>query len=241
MDCAVCEVRSSVGYCCDCSKLLCEECGTKCERCQKLICPDHVHVTSHGRQLCAECMRERDARRARRKAAQDEDVLAGDEGLIEDEERTEAPATEDNAEAFVLSGWQPTPPWKLSLYAGGVAFIVGFLLLVVPGFQGLLQPWMSIIAALVAAISIAWAAIGLAKKQYAADRSKCFAGIGSAIAALVLAGLAVVFFPGESPNDDALGITTVRGGLRQDELKQFRRQSLDKYKSADRSEPPAGE
>ncbi|MEA3366250.1 MAG: ATP-binding protein, partial [Candidatus Hydrogenedentes bacterium] len=60
MKCEVCGVRSAVGYCVECKKLLCEECAETCANCGGLICPEHVRDTG-SRLLCPACMRERNA------------------------------------------------------------------------------------------------------------------------------------------------------------------------------------
>lgn len=58
MKCDFCGVRSSVGFCVECKKLLCEECAETCANCGGLICHDHVRETAY-RRLCPSCMRER--------------------------------------------------------------------------------------------------------------------------------------------------------------------------------------
>ncbi len=58
MNCDFCGVRSSVGYCGECKKLLCEDCADRCENCGGLICHEHVRETAY-RRLCPACMRER--------------------------------------------------------------------------------------------------------------------------------------------------------------------------------------
>ncbi|MGI6461906.1 MAG: response regulator [Candidatus Hydrogenedentales bacterium] len=58
MNCDFCSVRSSVGYCGECKRLLCDDCGEKCENCGALACREHIRETAY-RRLCAACMRER--------------------------------------------------------------------------------------------------------------------------------------------------------------------------------------
>lgn len=60
MQCLVCGVRSSVGYCVECQRLVCEDCGQTCQECGRLVCRDHLHETPHSRLLCIKCMERRD-------------------------------------------------------------------------------------------------------------------------------------------------------------------------------------
>lgn len=68
MECSVCQVRSQVGFCKNCERLLCEVCGIPCDRCKKLVCRTHRDTTPGGRNLCPECMEQRNARRAQKLA-----------------------------------------------------------------------------------------------------------------------------------------------------------------------------
>ncbi len=60
MNCEFCGVRSSVGFCAECKKLLCEDCADTCSNCSGLTCHEHVRETAY-RRLCAACMLERNA------------------------------------------------------------------------------------------------------------------------------------------------------------------------------------
>lgn len=77
MECSVCHVRSTVGYCKTCERMLCEVCGISCSRCKKLVCREHRSTTPGGRNLCPECMA---AREAKRKAQEAEKAGAAMEG-----------------------------------------------------------------------------------------------------------------------------------------------------------------
>lgn len=55
MECAVCHVRSSVGFCPECKKLLCEVCGGMCPACGQIACREHLHQTASGA-LCHTCI-----------------------------------------------------------------------------------------------------------------------------------------------------------------------------------------
>ena len=71
MDCGVCEIRSSVGFCIECKKLLCEVCGVECAYCGKMLCPEHVQTTHSGKKLCGPCMVKRRAYQERRRQLED--------------------------------------------------------------------------------------------------------------------------------------------------------------------------
>lgn len=225
MECAVCDTRSSVSFCCDCSKLLCEQCGTVCARCEKMICPEHVHVTPHGRRLCTACMKERDTKRhhRRKRETPDEESSAFEETPGSDR----AVPEEEESEERVLGQWEPTPPWKLSLIAACVAAAVGLAVLVLPWFAGVLQPWTSIIVGLVAVLAIVWAIVGLTGERYIDDRSKSFYGLGVAVVALILAGMAAAAHPGVSRDNAIPG--NERRGMSASEVDQLRQDTLRKY------------
>ncbi|HIJ65776.1 MAG TPA: response regulator [Candidatus Hydrogenedentes bacterium] len=59
MNCGICGIRSSIGYCVECKALLCEQCATLCASCGQPICAAHVHETPHHRLLCVDCMNAR--------------------------------------------------------------------------------------------------------------------------------------------------------------------------------------
>ncbi|MBI2431248.1 MAG: hypothetical protein HYV26_00025 [Candidatus Hydrogenedentes bacterium] len=79
MECSVCKVRSTIGYCKECQRVLCEVCSIPCDRCKKLLCRVHRQRTPGGRNLCAECMAHRNARRAQQeqeKASKKEETFS---------------------------------------------------------------------------------------------------------------------------------------------------------------------
>ena len=60
MNCDFCGIRSSVGFCTECKKLLCEDCAETCSNCGGLTCHEHMRETAY-RRLCSACMAERNA------------------------------------------------------------------------------------------------------------------------------------------------------------------------------------
>ncbi len=71
MECAKCEMRSSVGYCAECKALLCEICGTTCSHCGAMVCGDHIYQTKSGRELCKICMKKYEKQKKLRRAAKE--------------------------------------------------------------------------------------------------------------------------------------------------------------------------
>lgn len=137
MDCGLCETRSSVGFCVECKILLCESCSVACEACKRLVCPNHLLTTSHGRKLCRPCFEERKARREARETSLG--VLKEKEGLrLKREERL---IQGEEEEMLAASGYKPP-----SLLAYGVVLTfflaVGVVLyLVLPEPKKILWPF----------------------------------------------------------------------------------------------------
>ncbi len=175
MDCAVCSIRSSIGFCVECHILLCEECATICTRCGKLMCTDHVHETRSGKTLCMECVEERRARRKERAEEPVEDKEAEEEEEVGDE-------------ALVISARRVTPPWELSMYAVGGAVILGLLLLIFRGLRVSVAPWGPYLVALLALFALIWAVVGLVGKEYDEDRQRSALGLGLGIVLIGLSG-----------------------------------------------------
>jgi len=83
MECSVCHVRSMVNYCKECERMLCEVCGVPCSRCKKFLCRAHRSTTPGGRNLCPECMADREAKRARQ-AKENAEAKAGGGSSFQD-------------------------------------------------------------------------------------------------------------------------------------------------------------
>lgn len=233
MECAVCQIRSNIGYCVECQILLCEQCSTKCEVCSKLMCVDHVHETDHGRLLCYECMEERDRKYAERKKKHDSkkkkqepaEDLSFDALMGATEE-----GEEEEDEALVMSGYQPTPPWRLSLYAAGGGILISLVLLGFPGLAGLAQPWTSIITLFVAAIGVFWAVIGLRRKDEEKEaRKRCWYGLGGAGAVVILAVVTLIIRPAKTEETVIESFEDGREQLSEDELERWRQEQLRRY------------
>lgn len=228
MDCQVCEVRSSVGYCVECQKILCETCGITCENCKKLSCPDHIHETSSGRILCKSCYDERREKRKQIKAAHGKKP-AGDtsfEGLEAEEEG------DIGDEALVGSARRPIQPYQFSLYIAIAGIVVSILALLIPALRRIPtggDGYMSsgLIFLIIPALGIIWAIIGLVKEDYYEDRPKCFYGLGASIVAAILTVVLIAMDPGQDQSNT--GLQDVRQNMNEQELQQWRENTLNRY------------
>lgn len=234
MECHVCEVRSSVGYCVECQQLLCETCGVPCDNCGKISCAEHIHETRGGRSLCISCYEERrEKREQQKKAAADERAskkdtsLAGLQGEAEGEE-------EIDQEALVLSARRPIQPWLMSVYIALGAIVVALLMFLIPGLRriplggGNFFP-STYVVLIIPILAIVWAAVGLFKEDYYEDRSKCFLGIGLALVASVLTFVAMWTDVAARAKSEA-DTENVREGMSEQQLEQWREQTLNQYK-----------
>jgi len=238
MDCGVCQLRSSVGFCAECKVLLCEVCGIPCGHCGKLLCPDHAQETRGGRRLCAECMEQRREQREQRRHGRkhieaprevpEGTSFAALQGDLEDgTESEEEHEVED--EALVLSGYQPKPPWVISAWAAGTAVVVILVILVVPGFRTLAQPWSSFVVMAVCGLAVFWAVVGLTKHEYEEDRRRNFIGLGVAVVAFLMAVFAVYTNPRPEAVVKFEAAEDGRGDMDGEELRGWREQRLQRF------------
>jgi hypothetical protein len=107
MECSVCKVRSQIGFCKSCERLLCEVCGIPCDHCRKLICRNHRETTPGGRNLCPQCMADRNARRARKLAERQQD------------ERKQAEQKESFSFEALMADVEDAPTYATSGQSGG--------------------------------------------------------------------------------------------------------------------------
>lgn len=249
MNCSVCNIRGSVGYCAECKTLLCEECGIVCERCGKMACSKHVYVTSSGRQICTVCQAER---REKRKQQTGETAAAPSrqpvqptsfEALEGEEPLAPTAATGAelpvSAEALTMSGRAPIPPWKLSLYSSLGSLVSVTVILIIPAFwsmllgantSGLLPFLVILVPLLPAFLSILWAIGGLFTSPYIEDRAKCLIGLGISVVAIVLGSIAAARAPAyiESMQPDILKGTRTED-MTPEQLEQWRKEQLRRF------------
>lgn len=246
MECRVCNIRSSVGYCAECRELLCEECGLMCTKCGKMVCPSHYHETSSGKTLCLSCYQERKARRAEQKRHRrhggESEAAAGTS--FASLEGTEAAPDEEqeggvSAVALTESGYRLAAPWKVSLYSalGGLAGVL--LVLIFPTIWWMLLPvegrpylpYLFILIPLLPAFAaISWATFGLMRSEYLEDRARCLGSLAIAIVAVFLGVVAAA----QAPTDVVVRKVNTYATERQEDmteqqLARWREERLRRY------------
>lgn len=233
MQCDVCGLRSSVGYCEDCKKLLCEEHSIKCEKCAKTICPDHVQLTSSGRQLCSACYEARRATKSeRRREGREGEAAAVAAGTGMDDLREEEPAIEQ--EALVGSVREAAAPWRLCIIAGALATIVALVVLVFPGLRrfdigggnAMSTPWVLMIIPVVA---VFWGVVALMSFRYEDKRTISLAGIGLSVVAAILLVVAAQTDPARAAELEAQRAIEARENMTPEQLQQLRLEKLMRY------------
>ncbi|MBN2308834.1 MAG: hypothetical protein JXR94_07695 [Candidatus Hydrogenedentes bacterium] len=228
MECAVCGVRSAVGYCVECQKMLCEECGTVCEMCNKTVCPEHVKETRSGRRLCVSCYEARKERRRQHKEGGDrkaEDAALA-EGMLDEELEEE--------ELLTASAQRGLEPWQWSLIVAAAGLAIIFLLLIVPSLRriplgGSAYIPTPFVLLLVPAFAGIWAVIGLTNEAFYENRPKCLIGIALALVTVVLAFVAVATDPAKKAELEALQMQEERDSMTQEGLTDWRKNALDRY------------
>ncbi|MCP4639350.1 MAG: hypothetical protein GY851_02900 [bacterium] len=232
MECSVCKVRSSEGYCVECQSLLCNECALTCETCSKMVCPDHVHITRSGRRLCNACHEERRARREKRKhggAA----AAAGATGLaaLQDEDNGEL---EDEDLILAASAQRGPEPWQWSLYVAIAGLVVVALMLIFPTLRriplgGTAYFPTPVVILILPVFSALWAFVGLTREEYFEDRPKCFMGIIGSVLVVLLSIVAVFTDPARTADLEAQALQEQRDNMTPEELAEYRESLKDRY------------
>lgn len=238
MECGICEIRSSIGYCIKCQKLLCETCSETCDACGKLMCPDHVYESRSGKIYCTTCNERRKAerrekqeqhRRDRKEAAAGDsslEALAGAPALVDEEEQEE--------EARVLGKREPVQPWKLCMYSAIAALVLALILLIFPslrriplgGTSYLATPYVLIIIPLIASF---WGVYGVVNLEYYKHRQRCMAGLGIAVVSMIMFIVEVASDPAARQDDDSADVQERRQNMDAQQLDGWRENVLDKY------------
>ncbi|MBX7254750.1 MAG: hypothetical protein K1Y02_00215 [Candidatus Hydrogenedentes bacterium] len=226
MECLVCQIRSSVGFCAECQGLLCETCGVPCEQCGSPSCPTHIHETRSGRKLCIKCYEDRQAKRAQAKAAAER---------AHDDEAVPAQVTPEVAEVALVGSARKMPqPWQVSLYIASAGLLAVLLMFVFPSFRRIpLGPTSYIptpyVMLLIPLIAVVWATVGIIRVEFFRDRSKCFIGIGLAVLTLILSVVAVRTDPAAAAQAQVKSMEEVRKQMTPDQLKDWRERTLKRY------------
>ena len=237
MECSMCEVRSSVGMCSRCSRLLCEVCGKTCERCGNVVCMEHVHITRHGRPLCLDCYEERSARHEGAQPA----TAGGQRESVESHSLADIAPQSDEAEVgsevLSVSARTTIPPWKLALTIAVVGLGVMLFLLVFPSFRRvtisssahLPTPF---IFMLIPGVAIIWGSVGVT--QATELRTQLYSICAVAIAALTV-GLAIFEVysdPARLAELEGRRNESVRSTMNAEQLRQWRSDKLRRNREA---------
>jgi hypothetical protein len=231
MDCLVCNTRSAVESCAICHTLLCEVCAAKCEMCGKQVCPEHVHKTHSGRNVCLPCQEKRVAARHGREAGAQKPEKDAEAAAA-----AAAGAQEQEAEWEVLteSVRKPPPPWKLSLYVACAGVALAILLFIFPSLCRIMLPGgrylpTSYALLIVPAMALFWGVVGMFGKEYQGDRPRCFIGMGVALLAAVLLIGTVFADPARRAEVEAARMQNQRNNMTPEQLKQWREGVFQKY------------
>ncbi len=213
MECSVCHVRSSVGFCPECKSLLCEVCGALCTRCGQLACKGHLQRTDAGL-LCRACI----IKQLRPAAAAPPPEPGGGEAPIstpevlsfaalmadvdEDQRPTaayvpaasaETPAERKealNRRVLTASARKDTPVWLSSLVGGVASWLVFWPAARTELFLEV-RNYLLLIVLAVSLGTVVWAAAGVMRREASGkERGLCLLGLvlgaGAAAAAVIL-------------------------------------------------------
>ena len=235
MECGVCEIRSSIGYCIECQKLLCETCSQTCDECGKLMCPDHVYESRSGKIYCNPCNERRKAARgSKHKSSKREAAAVGGTSLAALEGAEDLPE-EDDAEVRVLGQREPTQPWRLCVYFAGAGLMLALFLLVFPSFRriplgGTSYLTMAYVGVLIPLIAAFWGIYGIVNVEFFKFRQRCMAGLGLAGVSMLLFVVAAATDPASENEEDATSFEQRRAVMNEQQLEDWRGNVLDKYR-----------
>jgi hypothetical protein len=147
---------------------------------------------------------------------------------VADEEVVERPV-------LVTSVRKPPPPWKLSLYTACTGVALAVILLLFPGLRRSTLPWVGSVPTpylllLVPAFSVFWAVVGMLSKEHRDDRSRCLIGLGVAVVSCILMLVAVYTDPARLAEAEAARLQNVRDNMNPEQLKQWREETLQRFK-----------
>ena len=123
----------------------------------------------------------------------------------------------------------PAPTDAPSAWAAGTAAVVILVILFVPGFRTLAQPWASFVVMGVCGLAVFWAVVGLTKDEYEQDRRRNFVGLGVAVAAFLMAVFAVYTNPRPESVVKFEAAEDGRADMDGKELRQWREQRLQHF------------
>ncbi len=150
MDCSICQIRSSIGYCTECGGLLCEECAETCSECGKPSCPEHMYGRHDAH--CIECADEKEIRRTKHKNTTIQETTP-----------------EQSQEGKAAERFQPFPAWEMSLWNAGLGALAVLMLFSFPNVRRFPLPSgrhfpTSYLVIFLPAMAIIWSLVALRKK-----------------------------------------------------------------------------
>jgi len=181
MECQVCNLRSSEGFCHVCQLLICPDCGRTCYRCGKMTCMDHGSTSKSGKWVCEVCRGGHRARRAAARGAAAPDLSHAPVAA------TAVPAgAEPDEDGLVFEdvaapvGRLEVEPWKAGTWIGVIAITVTAVFALI--WRGVPWPFL-----LVAGLGTVWAGIGIVGRY--ADKGLAAMGLGLNIVPFVIAAV----------------------------------------------------
>ncbi|MFP4191057.1 MAG: hypothetical protein ACLFU6_03195 [Candidatus Hydrogenedentota bacterium] len=236
MECMECGIRSAVGSCKTCGKLLCEECGIECQECGHVVCSEHVNVTPGKRNLCEVCFEKRQERREGHKSGHAKAKTGG--GVIEELDGEELEEGETLEERTLTASARRAPnPSVISLAVAGLGLALMLLVLFVPDLRRvglgpdayLPTPLILLIIPLVGA---AWGIFGMkaqsdGRTPYRTIWRRSMAGVGIAIVSCVIGVFAWQTDPARIADQEAR--QNQQQEMTPEELEQWRQQRLERY------------
>jgi len=181
MVCDICKTRSPAGFCVSCQKMLCDECSNQCEECGKMMCPECFVTTRSGRMLCAKCVEQLKAKRAKAKAKAA--AAAPEEAAAEEEE---FPVLEPVPRVQVR-------PWVASLLLGSIGILLSLLFY---AWAGKVHVSVFILAIL----GIAWGIVGIVGKSE--QKAQASAGVLLNVVPFILAAALGLEAPWIEPDQE---------------------------------------
>ena len=175
MICEVCNIRSSIGFCSSCKRMLCDGCAEVCDECGKLACKKHAY-DGPGAVYCRACGTALEARPRSAEAA-----MAGQEEIVDITRRP----------------YENPPAWLVASVLSGLAAAFTALLFLHPGFVRLPIPGgislpVSLAVPLVPLAAIGWAIGGFRETGQPRRPLWCLGSL--AVSTLAIAGACVAFY-----------------------------------------------
>ena len=238
MECIECGIRSAVGSCRTCGKLLCEECGTECQECGHAVCSEHVNVTPGKRNLCGKCFEKRQERQDRREGRKSGHAAKTGGGVVEELEGEELEEGETLEErTLTMSARRAPNPSLISLSVAGLGLALMLLVLLVPDLRRVaLGPDAylptPLILLIIPIVGGAWGILGMQQQSdgrtpYRTIWMRSVTGVGIAIVTCVLGVVAWQTDPARIAEQEAR--QSQQQEMTPEQLEQWRQERLERY------------